>query len=197
MGELHAVRERGRMMGNRGGRIHTDKQTLGSRRWTNRQWIACVCVFKQRQRQVWGNSYTELFFLDEATAFSAGHRPCFECRRQDALRFARAFAAPGAPLRAAEMDVILHRERLAGRQKRVFQADIADLPDGAFVRAESGPMLLWAGALHPWRFSGYGPAQAAPHKAVDVLTPPSILAAFRNGYRPSTALTADDASNKV
>ncbi len=161
MGGLHAVPERGRLMGNRGGRIHTDEQTLGSRRWTSRQWIACVCVFKRRKRQVWRNSYTELFFLDEATAFSAGHRPCFECRRQDALRFARAFAAPGAPLRAAEIDVILHRERLAGRQKRVFQADIADLPDGAFVRLEKDPMLLWAGALHPWRYSWLRPGASS------------------------------------
>ena len=94
-GALHAVPERGRMMGNRGGRFHSDGQTLGARRWASRQWIACVCAFKQRKRQVWGNGYTELFFLDEATALSAGHRPCFECRRQDALRFARAFAAPG------------------------------------------------------------------------------------------------------
>ena len=198
LGALHAVPERGRMMGNRGGRFHSSEQTLGRRRWASRQWIACVCTFKQRKREVWANSYTELFFLDEVTALSAGHRPCFECRRQDALRFARAFAASGPVLSAAAMDVILHRERLAGGEKRVFQADIAELPDGAFIREANGPMLLWAGALHPWHFSGYGPAEAAPlRRTADVLTPPSIVAALRNGYRPGAALTPDGPSNKV
>lgn len=197
-GALHAVPERGDMMGNRGGRFHTDGQTLGARRWASRQWIACVCTFKQRKRQVWGNGYTELFFRDEATALSAGHRPCFECRRQDAVRFARAFAAPGPPLSAAAMDAILHRERLADREKRTFRADIANLPDGAFIRDFGVPKLLWAGALYPWRFSGYGPAETAePQQTFEVLTPPSIIAALREGYRPGTALTADSPSNKL
>jgi hypothetical protein len=71
-------------MGNRGGRFHTDAKTLTARRWVSRQWICCVLNFKGRRREVWGRSYTELFFLDEPTALAAGHRPCFECRRKDA-----------------------------------------------------------------------------------------------------------------
>jgi hypothetical protein len=75
-------------MGNRGGRFHTDAKTLTARRWASRQWICCVLDFRGRRRDVWGRSYTELFFLDEPTAFAAGHRPCFECRRKDAETFA-------------------------------------------------------------------------------------------------------------
>jgi len=87
-GELVAVPARGLFMGNRGGRFHTDAQTLATRRWVSRQWICCVLEFKKRRRAVWGRFYTELFFLDEPTALAAGHRPCFECRRKDAEAFA-------------------------------------------------------------------------------------------------------------
>ncbi len=82
-------------MGNRGGRLHDDKQKLGRRRWTSKQWICCKLEFNNRHRAVWGDSYTELFFLDEVTAFAAGHRPCFECRRKDAERFAALFRGGG------------------------------------------------------------------------------------------------------
>ena len=75
-------------MGNRGGRLHDAQRKLSARRWVNRAWICCKLAFNNRHRKVWGNSYTELFFLDEVTAFAAGHRPCFECRRKDAERFA-------------------------------------------------------------------------------------------------------------
>src|SRR5688572_12098743 len=87
-GELFATPARGTLFGNRGGRFHTDQQTLTRRRWASRQWICCVLKFKNRQRDVWGRYYTELFFLDEVTALSAGHRPCFECRRAEASAFA-------------------------------------------------------------------------------------------------------------
>jgi hypothetical protein len=90
-GELFATSARGTLFGNRGGRFHTDDKTLTTRRWASRQWICCVLQFKNRQRDVWGRYYTELFFLDEVTAFAAGHRPCFECRREDAERFATLF----------------------------------------------------------------------------------------------------------
>jgi hypothetical protein len=91
-GELIATSTRGTMFGNRGGRFHRDDKTLGERRHVSRRWICCVLDFKGRQRDVWGDSYTELFFLDEVTALAAGHRPCFECRRKDANAFAQAFA---------------------------------------------------------------------------------------------------------
>jgi hypothetical protein len=87
-GELFADLARGTFMGNRGGRFHTETRTLTARRWAARQWICCELAFKGRHREVWGRFYTELFFLDEPTALAAGHRPCFECRRQDAEGFA-------------------------------------------------------------------------------------------------------------
>ena len=98
-GEIIATPHRGLMMGNRGGCFHLPDRTLGARRWATRQWIACVLEFKGRHRaaMMQPNRYTELFFLDEATALAAGHRPCFECRRRDAERFRR----PCGPRRAA------------------------------------------------------------------------------------------------
>jgi len=87
-GDLIATPARGTLFGNRGGRFHTDARTLTARRWASRRWICCVLDFKGRQRDVWGRFYTELFFLDEPTALAAGHRPCFECRRNDAEAFA-------------------------------------------------------------------------------------------------------------
>src|SRR5271154_4927188 len=107
-GELFASPARGSLFGNRGGRFHTDARTLTARRWASRQWICCVLDFKNRRRNVWGRFYTELFFLDEPTALAAGHRPCFECRRQDANVFREAWgrgwrcrATPSAP----QMDI--------------------------------------------------------------------------------------------
>ena len=110
-GEFHAVADRGALMGNRGGRLHRDDQTLGGgRRWTCNRWLICVRAFKDRRRDVWGAFYTELFFLDEPTGLAAGHRPCFECRREAFREFQAAF--PGGPLGAVAMDEVLHRERL-------------------------------------------------------------------------------------
>jgi hypothetical protein len=121
-------------MGNRGGRFHTDAKTLTARRWASRQWICCVLDFKGRRRDVWDRFYTELFFLDEPTALAAGHRPCFECRRKDAQRFAEKWGHRyrKSPY-AAEMDNVLHRERLRGRVKRLHRRNIDELPDGAFT----------------------------------------------------------------
>ena len=90
-GELFADPALGLFMGNRGGRIHNDARTLTLRRWTSRAWICCLLEFKGRHRNVWQDGYTEMFFLDEPTALAAGHRPCFECRRRDALAFANAW----------------------------------------------------------------------------------------------------------
>jgi hypothetical protein len=140
-GELFAAPARGLFMGNRGGRFHTDAQRLTARRWVSRQWICCLTKFKARQREVWGRFCTELFFLDEPTAFAAGHRPCFECRRKDAEDFAehwrKAHKLRRRP-RAGEMDQALHRERLNGRAKRLHRREIETLPDGAFITLDSG-----------------------------------------------------------
>src|SRR5690348_17570727 len=130
---LFATPARGTLMGNRGGKFHTDRQKLTARRWVSRQWICCVLDFRGRHRDVWGRYYTELFFLDEVTAFAAGHRPCFECRREDAEKFARLFSGEATRARAPAMDAVLHRERLDGRARRTHRRRIDDLPDGAMV----------------------------------------------------------------
>src|SRR5215471_4921643 len=131
LGELFATRARGTLFGNRGGKFHRDDKTLGARRWVSRQWICCVLEFKGRQRDVWGRYYTELFFLDEVTALAAGHRPCFECRRADALTFAAAWGrATGHTPSAPQMDTVLHPQRLDGPDKRLHRRQLADLPDG-------------------------------------------------------------------
>jgi len=179
-GNLFATPARGLLMGNRGGRFHADDRKLTSRRWASRQWICCVLDFKHRR--VWGDSYTELFFLDEVTALAAGHRPCFECRRQDAQAFAALF--PDAHT-APAMDNTLHAERLAGKAKRTHCLAIDTLPDGAMIALGSDAFAVRGTHQLPWTPQGYGNAQPRPRGGdVDVLTPPSILAVLKSGYRP-------------
>src|SRR5690242_4327382 len=187
-GELVATRARGTMFGNRGGKFHRDDKTLASRRWVSRQWICCVLKFKGRQRDVWGRYYTELFFLDEVTALAAGHRPCFECRRGEATAFAQAWATgqgkkqrPSAP----EMDLVLHGERLDGPAKRLHRFAAKDLPDGAMVSIDGAAFAVRGEKLLHWTPIGYGERRQRPRSGtLDVLMPPSILAALRAGYVP-------------
>jgi hypothetical protein len=182
-GRFHAVAARGGFMGNRGGRLHDANQRLKTSRWTSRRWIVCVCAFKGRRREVWGAGYTELFFADEPTALAAGHRPCFECRRVAAKTFLAAF--PGSPDGADAMDAVLHRERLDGTRQRVWRARLGTLPEATFVALDGRPHAIRDGVLQPWTFSGYGEAIALdPGAEVDVLTPPSTVAALARGYRP-------------
>jgi hypothetical protein len=187
-GELLATPERGLFFGNRGGRFHTDAKTLTARRWASRQWICCVLDFKGRQRDVWGRFYTELFFLDEPTALAAGHRPCFECRRKHAEAFAEAWrTAKQLPARphADAMDIVLHGERLAGRTKRVHRRGIDTLPDAAFVLLDGEAFAVRGDVLLRWTPHGYDGRKPRPRGAtVEVLTPPAIVAALSNGYRP-------------
>jgi hypothetical protein len=196
-GELFATPARGLFMGNRGGRIHTDDQKLTKRRWASRQWICCVLSFKNRQRNVWGRYYTELFFLDEVTALSAGHRPCFECRRKDADDFAERWrkalklcARPHAP----EMDEVLHVERLDGRSKRTHRHKIDDLPDGAMIALEEGVFAVRGSSLLHWTPEAYGSRKRRPYGiTVDGLTPPAILAVLKAGYSPQWHPSANGA----
>jgi hypothetical protein len=180
--DLTATPARGLMMGNRGGKFHRDTRTLGRRRWASRQWICCVLSFKGRQRDVWGRYYTELFFLDEVTALAAGHRPCFECRRRDALAFAAKF--PG-PHQAPQMDAVLHAERLDGKAKRLHRRKLDGLPDGAMIALDGTACAVRGARLLRWTPSGYADAQPRRRSIdADVLTPPSILAVLAKGYAP-------------
>lgn len=186
-GGIQAVPERGLMFGNRGGRFHRDDRTLLPRPWASRQWLCCVLSFKNRRRKVMDRGYTELFFVDEPTAFAAGHRPCFECRRADAVRFAGAWAAAkglAAPPRAPAMDLVLQAERLDGRVKRTRRVAVAALPDGAMIAIDGEAFAVRGAGLLPWSFAGYGRPRARPQGEADLLTPPSIVAVLAAGYGP-------------
>src|SRR5262245_51209714 len=188
-GEIVATPERGTLMGNRG--LLHDAEGQIVRPWRERRWIICLLEFKGRKRQVLSPGlYTELFFLDEATALAAGHRPCAECRRERFNAFRDAWLkgnGGAAPVTAPDIDRRLHEERLGpGGTKRTFQADLDVLPDGVFVRLPSDERnwLLWNDQLLGWSAGGYGKLMARPRGVeVSVLTPPSTVAAIRAGYR--------------
>ena len=185
-GDIIATPHRGMFTGNRG-IIHDPASKTLTRRWASPAWLTCVCEFRGRRRQVMGGrSWTELFFLDEATAFAAGHRPCFFCRRDDANRFRAAWQAGNGvgPVRAPEIDAVLHRERLQGGRKRLhaLPMPLEKLPDGAMVQGGSESYLIARGRALRWSPAGYGLAPA-PADAL-LLTPPSTLRAFAAGYRP-------------
>ena len=187
-GEIIATTARGLFTGNRGIIHDPATKTLLKRRWTNNAWIVCVCEFRGRRRDVMGGrSWTELFFLDEATAFAAGHRPCFYCRRDDANRFRVAWEKGNgvADVLAPDMDKVLHAERLDGKAKRLHALPCAveALPDGAMVRAGEESYLIVGGRALRWSFEGYGEATAILRNAA-LLTPPSTVRVLRAGYRP-------------
>jgi hypothetical protein len=193
-GCIIATPHRGLMFGNRGGCFHSSDKTLGLRRWASRQWIACMLSFRGRHREVMQpNRYTELFFLDEATALSAGHRPCFECRRGDASRFAALWGEVHGikgSVRASQMDDVLQAERVGlRRSKQTHVASLALLPDGTCVRhshdGAPGRAYLVSGDLFlAWTPAGYDAAIPKPALVqIEVLTPPSIVAILLAGYR--------------
>jgi hypothetical protein len=196
-GSIAAVPERGLFLGNRGGRFHRDDRTIGPRPWASQQWICCVLSFKDRRRSpLMGRGYTELFFLDEVTALAVGHRPCFECRRADATRFAAAWArAKGLsePPKAPEMDAVLHGERLEGRGKRTWRAEARGLPDGVAVAMGGDAYALRGDAMLRWSYAGYGTPRQRLSGEADVLTPPSIVAVLRAGFAPVWHESAGDA----
>lgn len=189
-GEIVALAGRGLMMGNRGV-LHDEGKRI-VRAWAVRRWIACLLDFRGRHREVMTpRRYTELFFLDEATALSAGHRPCAECRRQDYRRFQSLWERAVGSAAADAMDLRLHAERLEGKNKRVYRSEIAELPDGTYVASDGDALLVWHGALHAWTDRGYLRRKPRRHGDVSVLTPPSIVAILRAGYRPAVHPTAE------
>jgi hypothetical protein len=184
---------RGEFMGNRGGALHSADQRI-VRTQKSRSWIICLTEFKGRKRKLMQpGRYTELFFLDEVTALAAGHRPCFECRRKEAILFAEAFgrsrgiATPKAPV----MD-----ERLAAERKRSADAPeriiasraVSSLPDGAMIRQGATYHALRGAMLLQWSFDGYGAPVAVSSledSPIYLATPPSTLEALSQGYRPA------------
>lgn len=181
-GELTVSPARGLLMGNRGGRLHDARRSLSARRWASKQWICCKLDFNNRHRKVWGDSYSELFFLDEVTALAAGHRPCFECRRKDAQAFAALFAGKH---KAPDMDAVLHRERLDGKSKRLHRRGLDELPDGAMISFDGAAFAVRGKKLLRWSPSGYDESRVRPRAGeADVLTPPSIIGVLAKGYAP-------------
>jgi hypothetical protein len=190
-GSLFAHPARGLFLGNRGGRFHDPhRRVLPRRVQASRQWLCCVLTFKGRRRAVWGRGYTELFFCDEVTALAAGHRPCMECRRADALAY-RAALVSGLGLRHTpffpEIDAMLDRERLDGRAKRTHRLPMDTLPDGAVILSPQGGgfLALRGSQAFPWSPSGYGRPRQRPLGEATVLTPPATLAALAFGYAPT------------
>jgi hypothetical protein len=187
-GDVIAIAQRGRFIGNRGIIHDPVTKTLLGRRWTTKAWLVCVLDYKGRHREVMaGRSWTELFFLDEAVALAAGHRPCFFCRPAAAEAFRTAWGkAHGqkAPL-APEIDAVLHKERLDGRGKRIHAVpgSIGELPDGAVISAAGEAYTIARGRAFRWSEQGYRAARQIP-LADGLLTPPSTLLAIRVGYRP-------------
>jgi hypothetical protein len=187
-GDIVAIPQRGMFTGNRGILHDPATKTLLPRRWASAAWLICACDYNGVRRDVMADrSWTELFFLDEATALAAGHRPCFLCRRPEAERFRAAWsrAQRAAPPSAAQLDATLHSERLVGRRKRLHPIDrnIGNLPDGAMIAANGVAYVVVAGQARPWTEAGYGPPQRIARPQT-LLTPPSTLAALEFGYDP-------------
>ncbi|RWY50287.1 hypothetical protein [Mucilaginibacter gilvus] len=194
-GDIIKTSARGAWLGNRGQLHNTGKTIL--RPFKHQAWIICLLQFKGRHREIMGpNLWTELFFLDEATAFSAGHRPCFECRREDAKRFKAAWLAGNpeyafpANVLIGKIDEILQSERINRDNSKVtFEADINDLPDGTFIEIADEAYLLADKQLYRWLPSGYKEAMPFPtNDIVSVLTPHSVVNAFRYGYLPQLGI---------
>lgn len=201
-GELIATPARGTLMGNRGC-LHNEAQDI-RRPFARKEWIFCVLHRKDKQGKavkrpiMQPGQYTELFFLDEATALAAGHRPCGYCLWPRLDTFARRWAE-GNPEQAGDtakasaklMDAVLHQERLdpASRTKKLHRCPLSAVPSGSMVLLhpdDQQPYLVAQHCLIPWQFEGYGQWVEKPErKMVWVLTPTSIMGAIRAGFQPN------------
>ena len=191
-GEIVATSARGTMMGNRGGCLHDAAQRLRRRRWASRRWICCRLSFKGWHRNVMTpGRYTELFFLDEATAMAADHRLCAECRRADYRSFQEAWRRsdlPGAA-RADDMDRLLHAERAVLRDETVRPDD---LPNGAIVARGEAAYLVNNTRLYRWSHQGYSAASEDGGSALwRLLTAPAMVRILASGYTPGIHVSGD------
>ncbi|HEY1753803.1 MAG TPA: hypothetical protein VGG72_00300 [Bryobacteraceae bacterium] len=186
------------MMGNRGGALHNDQRVI-VRQFKGIRWITCLLEFRGRRRSVMSpGRYTELFFLDEAVSFAAGHRPCAECRRESFNAFQHAWqrahlkTGEDPPL-ASEIDVELHRARIDSRGRKVtWSAPLATLPDGCFVQINGVSYLVMGDKLLQWSPGGYIQKRHRPTDlTVRVLTPEPIVGCIRQGYGPAVHASAN------
>ena len=183
LGDLVADPARGLVYGNRGC-LHDDRGEI-RRRFATRRWIACRLEFKgwHRKALMQPGKFTELFFLDEATAFAAGHRPCALCRREDYNRFLELTGAGGAD----EIDERLHEERLDGNGRRLDRGPVETLPDGAFVLRRGEPWLVLANDLLRWTPAGYTDRVVAKGQ-VETITPRTLIEVLRTAWEPDVPL---------
>jgi hypothetical protein len=184
LGELVAIPERGLVYGNRG-RLHDARGAI-RRPWQLKRWISCRLEFRGRYRPggpMAPGRYTGLFFLDDATALAAGHRPCAECRNADY----RSFLALTGAARADDLDDRLHEERLGPKPVRA----VASLPDGAFVLVGDEPWLVLRGELHRWTPAGYADRRPAAGRAL-LLTPPTSVGVLATDWRGSVPFLHSD-----
>ena len=180
LGELVATPERGLVYGNRG-RLHDERGVI-RRQWQVKRWISCRLEFRGRRRAggpMAPGRYTGLFFLDEATALAAGHRPCAECRNADY----RSFLALTGASRADELDEILHAER-----GRLHESELGKLPDGAFVVLHGKPWLVRGSELLRWTPGGYSERTRRFSGPVDVVTAPTSVRVLALGWSGSLPL---------
>jgi hypothetical protein len=190
LGRFISTSARGSWMGNRGV-IHKDKQIV--RAFKHKAWITCALEFKGKHRTVMmPDRWTELFFLDEATAFAAGHRPCFECRKDDAKRFKSCWIK-GNPTHNFTMatsinqiDEIIHHERIDDNKEKVLhERMLVDIPEGTFILLNDEPYIFTQDKFHRWTPFGYENEIGIPEiTTFAVLTPHSIVNALRAGYVP-------------
>ncbi|HEX9043215.1 MAG TPA: hypothetical protein VF838_19730 [Trebonia sp.] len=192
-GELIATEHRGTMYGNRG--VLHDENLALVRRYQVRRWLACVLEFRGRQRPIMRpRRYTELFFLDEAVALAAGHRPCAECRHAAYQSFRTAWTAaralPAKPA-ANDIDQVLHQQRrLVDGARVTYPALLSELPDGVFIVCDEEFWLSNNGGLYRWTPAGYTDRAGQFDGPAAVLTPRATVDAIRAGYRPLVHLPA-------
>lgn len=191
-GSLQSVPARGAWLGNRGILHDENKQVVAP--WRHKSWVTCKLEFQGRKREIFSpGKYSELFFLDEATALSAGHRPCAECRRERYNEFKAIWCAANlengssTDIPVAQIDKQLHMERaVRGGGKVTYRTDFGAVPAGAFIEIGGVAFLLWQGCLHQWSVHGYSLSNLAPSQldVVTILTPASIVRVLQHGFRP-------------
>ena len=188
-GDIHAVPSKGTLMGNRG-IIHDDAGTI-TRTHAHQNWVTCALHYKHRRQTLMApGRYTQLFFLDEATALAAGHRPCATCRRDRYRSFVEAWGeVHGGPRDGRSVpqtiDRVLHAARISRRREKVtFRSRLTDLPTGTIIAGEDHPILLWRGTCLQWSLSGYEEVRSQPPKEVTVLTPNPLVALYAAGWEP-------------
>ena len=198
LGDLVAAPGRGLVFGNRGC-LH-DPAGRVRRRFNGRRWIACRLEFRGRHRGplMQPGRYTELFFLDEATALAAGHRPCAECRREDYVRFVATWSRLYRGETGADaIDERLHDERVAHGTctQRHHTGRFEELPDGAYVLVDGDPWVVASERLLRWTAAGYDARRARRASGpVIVITPPSLVAVLGARWRSELELLHPSAS---